>query len=166
VTRAPSAALTLLVASLAACRSAHTPPPPPPPPKASAASAGGPSLRELLATSGTPALQPYLDAYPLGDQGSRSDLIASDERRSMHFVQVRRATPRHVHPARTETVYVLTGSGTCYIGDRSYPVEPGSAFRIAPGVPHTAIPAEGATIVAIVYFEPPLTEGDDRVVVK
>jgi L-ectoine synthase len=84
----------------------------------------------------------------------------------MHFVQVRRATPRHMHPGRTETVYVLTGSGTCYIADRSYPVQPGSAFKIAPGVPHTSLPAEGQTIVAICYFEPPLTGDDDRVLVE
>ena len=64
---------------------------------------------------------------------------------------------------RTEIVYVLTGTGTCYIGDRSYPVGPGAAFRIGPGAAHSAIPADGETIVAISYFEPPLDEGDDRI---
>jgi mannose-6-phosphate isomerase-like protein (cupin superfamily) len=160
VTTPSIAALTLLAAALAGCHSARTPPAPPPPPATAAAE---PSLLELLQSAGTPALQPYLDAYPLGDQGSRVDLLASDEKRSMHFVQVRRATPRHTYAARTETVYVLTGSGTCYIGDRSYPIQPGSAFRIAPGVPRTSLPDEGRTIVAISYFEPPLTGDDDRV---
>lgn len=156
--RAALAAL-VLAASLAGCHGPRTPPPP------RATDANESPMLAAFQTGGTPALQPYLDAYPLGDQGTRVDLLAATTERSMHLVQARHPLARHVHPARTETVYVLTGSGTCYVGDRSYPLGPGSTFKIAPGVPHSALPAEGSTIVAISYLEPPLTEGDDRVLV-
>lgn len=149
----------VLAASPAACRGPRTPPPP------QRAEETDPPLLAAFRTGGTPALQPYLDAYPLGDRGTRVDLLAATSERSMHLVQARQPLPRHVHPARTETVYVLTGSGTCYVADRSYPLAPGSALKIAPGVPHSAIPAEGSTLVAISYLDPPLTEGDDRVLV-
>jgi quercetin dioxygenase-like cupin family protein len=92
--------------------------------------------------------------------------MASNAERSMHFVQLRRGTARHMHPARTETVYVLTGTGTCYVGDRSYPIRPGSAFKIAPGVAHAALPTAGETVVAVSWFEPPMTDEDDRVTVE
>ncbi len=82
----------------------------------------------------------------------------------MHLVQTQRAIPRHHHAKRTEMAYVLTGSGTVFLGERSYPAKPGARFRMEPGVVHSVIPDEGATIVAITWFEPPLAEGeDDRV---
>ena len=121
---------------------------------------------EALKGGGTPALKPYLDAYPLGTLGTRTDLLASTPQHSMHLVQSRRTIARHVRPTRTETMYIVTGTGTCYVGDRSYPIKPGSTFRIAPGVERTSLPAEGATIVAISYLDPPLTDGDDRVFAK
>ncbi len=152
------AALLLTAACLAACRSGPRTPQAPP-------KAREPKL-EALRAGGDPALKPYLDAYPLGDKPSRVDLLAVTPKRSMHLVQTRKALPRHYHPARTEIVYVLTGAGTCYIGDKAYPITPGSTFRIAPGVVHSAIPEEGNTVVAVSYFEPPLVEGDDRVMVE
>jgi mannose-6-phosphate isomerase-like protein (cupin superfamily) len=152
-------AAVVLALTLAGCRGHRTPAAPRP-----ATEPDSPMLAAFR-TGGTPALQPYLDAYPLGDHGTRVDLLASTSERSMHLVQAKSPLPLHVHPARTETVYVLTGSGTCYVADRSYPLGPGSTLKIAPGVPHSAIPADGSTIVAISYLDPPLTEGDDRVLV-
>ena len=121
---------------------------------------------EAMKGGGAPALKPYLDAYPLGTLGTRTDLLASTSKHSMHLVQTRRTIARHMHPKRTETVYVVTGTGTCYVGDRSYPVKPGSTFKIAPGVAHSAMPTAGSAIVAISYLEPPLTDGDDRVLAE
>ena len=147
--------LVLLTAT--ACRSSRTPSAP------ASSKPQRPSLLEEMNLNGPPALQPYLDAYPLGDLGTRIDLLAATDQRSMHLLQARRAVPRHTHPTRTETVYVLRGRGTCYVDDRSYPVGPGATFKFAPGVRHMALPDEGETIVAVSYFEPPLLEGDDRV---
>jgi mannose-6-phosphate isomerase-like protein (cupin superfamily) len=124
--------------------------------------APSPSL-ETLQEGGEPALRPYLDAYPLGERGSRVDLLAATSQRSMHLVQVQRSIPRHYHKERVESVYVLTGSGVCYIGDKSYPVAPGAAFRIAPGVVHHVAPHKGSVVVAISYFEPPMVDVEDRV---
>lgn len=156
--RALAAAALLAAAAVGGCRGQRTPQAPRAEPE--------PSWAERLRAGGPPALQPYLDAYPLGDKPSRVDLLAESSERSLHFVQARKAVPNHVHPARTETVYVLTGAGTCYVGDRSYPIRPGSTFRIQPGVPHAAIPSDGQTIVAVAWFEPPLGDDDDRVLVE
>lgn len=155
-------ATALLVAvAFAGCRSQRTPPPVAPHRPAQAAAAAE-SLRE----GGAPALKPYLEQYPLGEAGLRIDCLGTTVERSIHLVQARRGIGRHVHPARTETVYVLTGTGTCYVGDRSYPIRPGSTFKIAAGTPHSALPDEGQTIVAVAYFEPPLGDEDDRVPVE
>jgi mannose-6-phosphate isomerase-like protein (cupin superfamily) len=112
------------------------------------------------------ALRPYLDAYPLGQLGSRTDLLAATAQRSMHLVQTRRGTGRVYRPTRTETLYVLIGKGICEIGDKSYPVAPGATFKIAPNVVHSLTAAEGAVVVAVAYFEPPLVDADDRVFVQ
>jgi mannose-6-phosphate isomerase-like protein (cupin superfamily) len=147
---------TLLALTLVGCHGRRTPPAP--------AASRAPDV-EALRTGGEPALTPYLEAFPLGERGVRVDLLASTPERSLHFVQARRPIPRHVHPARTETVYVLRGTGTCYVGDRSYPIAPGATFHVAPGVPHSAIPDDGVTVVAVSYMDPPLLEDDDRVLV-
>jgi mannose-6-phosphate isomerase-like protein (cupin superfamily) len=143
---------------LAACASQQqTPVPPKRPPTP------GPDVSQM---TGTTELRPYLDAYPLGMLGSRMDLLATTEERSMHLVQTRRGTGRMYRPSHTETLYVLTGSGICEIGDRSYPAKPGAAFKIAPGVVHSLTADEGAVVVAVAYFEPPLVDPDDRVFVQ
>jgi quercetin dioxygenase-like cupin family protein len=156
-----AATALVVAAALAGCRSQRTPAPVAPH-RAAPSAPTAESLRE----GGAPALQPYLEQYPLGEAGLRIDCLGTTEERSMHLVQARRGIGRHVHPARTETVYVLTGTGTCYVGDRSYPIRPGSTFKIAPGAPHSALPDEGQTIIAVTYFEPPLGDEDDRVPVE
>ena len=111
------------------------------------------------------ALRPYLEQYPLGETGRRMDLLASNEERSLHLVQTRRAIAAHYHPRRTEVAYVLTGRGTVYIDGQGYPAAPGAAFRIDPRKVHSVHPADGETLVAVIYYEPPLLVGDDRVMV-
>jgi mannose-6-phosphate isomerase-like protein (cupin superfamily) len=154
--RAVVAAL-LCAAAVGGCQSRQRTPEAPPPPRE-------PKL-EALRRGGDPALQPLLDAYPLGDKPARVDLLGATRKRSTHLVQARKPLPRHYHPTRTETVHVLTGSGACYVGEKPYPITPGATFRIAPGVVHAAFPDEGSTIVAVSWFEPPLVDVDDRVYV-
>jgi quercetin dioxygenase-like cupin family protein len=149
---------SVAAALLAACASA--------PPEELPRERQDPEVVERLLHGGPPALRPYLDAYPLGVSGTRVDHLASTASHSMHFVQTTKPIAPHVHPARTETIYVLRGTGTCRIGDRSYPVSPGAAFKVAPGRPHGVVPDAGSTLIAIVYFEPPLGDADDRVPVQ
>lgn len=113
----------------------------------------------------TKALGPYLAQYPLGADGRRMDLLASNEQRSMHLVQTNRAIPAHYHPRRTEIAYVLTGRGTVYVEGRPYPAAPGAAFKVAPGRVHSVHPDEGETLVAVVYYEPPMLGEPVRVIV-
>lgn len=155
--RACGAAVLLMLLACGACRSPRTPAPAPKPRS---------DTIEVFLQGGTTQLRPYLDGYPLGDQGVRIDLLANTNQRSMHFLQANRPVGRHLRRARTETCHVLRGDGILYIADRSYPVSPGATFRIAPGTVHSLLPAEGSTIVAIVYLEPPLLEGEDRVPVQ
>ncbi len=152
------ATAVVVIAALGACAGPQQTPPPPPRPAT-------PRL-DALQTGGATALQPYLDAYPLGQLGTRTDLLGATPKHSMHLVQTRRGSGRLYRPTRTETFYVLRGSGICYVGDKSYPVTPGAAFKIAPGVVHSLAAAEGAVVVAVAYFEPPLVDVDDRVFVK
>ncbi len=151
----PAAAVVLgaAAAALAACAGRRTPPPAP---KPSAAKL------DPLSTADPTALRPYLDAFPLGSLGARIDLLAADDRRSMHLVQAKRAIARHSRPGRAETMYVLSGTGVCYVGEKSYPVAPGSTFHVAPGVVHSITVDPDSTLVAVVYLEPPLLDGDDR----
>jgi len=150
--RAVSTAVLALVV-LGACKGAQrTPAHPSKPPRVDALQMGDAN-----------ALKPYLEAYPLGMLGSRIDLLASTTERSMHLVQTRRGTGRFRRPTRTETLYVLTGTGICEVGDKSYPVAPGATFKIAPGVVHSMTATDGAVVVAVAYFEPPLVDADDRV---
>lgn len=146
----------LLLPAAAGCRS-------PKRPKAPAGVASAPRARGIEAFLQSDQLQPYLDAYPLAEKGTRVDLLAHSPQRSLHLVQTKKVIAEHHHPKRTEIAYVLTGRGTCYVGGRSYPATPGSTFRIEPGVRHSVHPEEGSTLVAVVYYEPPLVEGDDRV---
>jgi mannose-6-phosphate isomerase-like protein (cupin superfamily) len=150
-----SVVAALVLALAAGCRSQRTPKALPAPPVA----------KSEPVLTGAVALQPYLDAYPLSDGDTRMDLVAATARRSMHLIQARVPLPRQSHPQRTETMYVLTGSGTCYVGDHSYPLAPGSTFRIRPGVPLSLHPDEGTTLVAVAWFEPPMTADDDGVIV-
>ncbi len=50
---------------------------------------------------------------------------------------------------------VLSGRGTVELGGTTYRAVPGSAFHIERGRPHAVMPNEGATLVAVVYYEPP-----------
>jgi len=153
----------VVLVALSACRGQRTPVR-----KADAAKRlpVSPEIEKLRHGATPTELKPYLDAFPLGDMATRADLLATTPQRSMHLVQTRRGIARHFHPTRTETVYVLRGAGTCFVGDHSYPVTPGATFKIAPKVVHSVAAAEGETIVAVVYFEPPLVGADDRVLVE
>ena len=144
----------------AACASAEQERPPAPP-------KAPPEVQALLdddaavpLSAGPPRLLPYLEQFPLGNRGRRKDLLAADGERSMHLVQLSRPLPEHTHPERTEYAYVLRGRGEVRIDDRGYPAAPGAAFRIDPGVPHSVLPNDGETLIAIVYYDPPLLDDE------
>jgi mannose-6-phosphate isomerase-like protein (cupin superfamily) len=152
--------LVVLLAAAGCTSPQERPPAPTPPPDVVALMDGG---EAVPLDSGPPRLLPYLEQFPLGNRGRRKDLLASDDARSMHLVQLALPLPEHTHPERTEIAYVLRGRGLVRIDGRGYPAAPGAAFRIEPGTPHSVVPDEGETLIAIVYYDPPLLEGDDSV---
>lgn len=148
-------ALPLLALALAAaaCKSSQETPPPPPG-----------DVRAADDYRESKQLGPYLEMFPLGDRGRRKDLLATTDQRSTHLVQCDLSIPWHYHPERLEIAYVLTGEGTVFIEDRSYPAAPGATFRIEPGKQHSVQPSGDEPLVALVWFEPPLREGEDDAV--
>jgi len=160
------ASLLLVAAATSACRSPTRPEPPPRPSTPPHALTRAADDATVALHSGPKALGPYLEQFPLGNLGRRKDLLAAGEERSLHLVQLSLALPPHHHPERKELTYVLTGRGMVRIDGREYPAAPGAAFRIDPGVAHSVHPDEGETLVAIVYYEPPLLDGDDSVPVR
>src|SRR5687767_14944794 len=92
------AVLVAAAATVSACRSQRTPESLPRAPQYFLPPST--EIRALM-RGGPAALQPYLDLYPLGDQGTRVDLLASTAERSMHLVQASKPIPRHFHPGRT-----------------------------------------------------------------
>ena len=149
-----------------ACRSPQRPAPPPPPrPDTPAHELAASDLDVIPLRSGPPLLGPYLEQYPLGNLGRRKDLLASNDARSLHLLQLSLALPPHQHPSRKTLAYVLTGRGRIVIDGREYPAAPGAAFRVDPGVLHSMHPNDGDTLVSLVYYEPPLldADGDDSV---
>ena len=145
-----------LAALTVACASPeHPPEPPAAPPEVTALIDDELSIR---LEDGPPELLPYLEQFPLGNRGRRKDLLASDARRSMHLVQLALPLPEHTYPERTEITYILRGRGLVRIGGRGYPAAPGAAFRVEPGQPHSVVPDEGETLIAIVYYDPPLLD--------
>jgi len=157
-----AAALAVAAIPFAAtdCGSPQTPPAPPPEPPRLAARA------EIAVPDPARDLEALLAAHPPGDAPTRSDLLAVTETHSFHLVQTRRAIVPHYHRGHRERATVLAGSGTVVIADRTYPAVPGALFRMDPGVVHAAYPEEGAVLVALVCYEPPMEDRDaDRVVV-
>ncbi|MCE9636927.1 MAG: cupin domain-containing protein [Planctomycetes bacterium] len=126
--------------------------------------------RDVLALIGggnpdaAPDLGTLLASYPLGDAPFRADLLASNDSCSVFLVQSRAGVPEHFHRTHRERAWVLAGSGTCVIGESSYPAVAGSVFNVAPQKVHR-VDAEGdAPLVALAVFEPPLASIDaDRV---
>lgn len=160
------AGLVLVAATASACRSPKRPEPPPRPSTPTHALTQSADDATVPLDSGPKALGPYLEQFPLGNLGRRKDLLAVGEERSLHLLQLSLALPPHRHPERKALAYVLTGRGRVRIDGREYPAAPGAAFRVDPGVEYSVHPDEGETLVAIVYHEPPLLDGDDSVPVR
>ena len=80
-------------------------------------------------------------ACPCGT--SRRAFAATDSPCSVHLVEVKRDSQTHYHKRLTETYYFLSGRGHIELDGELFPVKPGLAVRIPPGVRHRAVPGKG-----------------------
>ncbi len=64
--------------------------------------------------------------------------------------------PPHTHPQSTETTYILTGRGMCWIGTEEFELEPGVCSYAPPGVTHSVCNTSNSVLEAISVFNPPL----------
>jgi quercetin dioxygenase-like cupin family protein len=64
------------------------------------------------------------------------------------------AIAREIHPATTETVYVLAGEAVGLVGDREVPLAPGQVLHVDRNVPHGLRNAGAATLEFLVIGHP------------
>lgn len=70
-------------------------------------------------------------------------------------VAVGGAIAEHVHPAETETAYVLNGEGVLYTAEGDYRFAPGVLVTIPPGVVHRLVNTGDAPLEVFAFHTPP-----------
>jgi len=65
----------------------------------------------------------------------------------------------HVHLAEEEIIYVLSGRGETKVGGKLYPLEPGVAVFVEPGLEHSVKTLGEEPLVLISVFSPPVKPG-------
>ena len=91
--------------------------------------------------------------------------IASDKNASDFVVFVKQQVPLHKHVSHSESLFVLEGTGTFRLGDKTLTIGAGDYVKIPEGTPHSltvtsAIPLKALSIQAPEFF------GKDRVSVN
>ena len=93
------------------------------------------------------------------------ETIAKNELSTHHLVIIKKEEPLHIHAAHDGWAICLKGKGEFVIGDKKFPIHPGSSVFIPRGVPHKAIRRGREPIAAFVIFTPPY-DGLDTVLVE
>ncbi len=88
--------------------------------------------------------------------------LCSDEYESSYLIWVKDSVKPHYHAKHTELVYVIEGSGTFYIGKKSYAIKPGDYLRIPQGQVHS-FKNNSATEVKVLSVQTPEFKGQDRI---
>ncbi|OUR86963.1 hypothetical protein A9Q81_27270 [Gammaproteobacteria bacterium 42_54_T18] len=91
--------------------------------------------------------------------------VASDKNASDFVVFVKQQVPLHKHVSHSESIYVLEGTGTFRLGDKTLSIGPGDYVKVPEGTPHSltvtsTIPLKALSIQAPEFF------GKDRVSVN
>lgn len=99
--------------------------------------------------------------------------IVRTEQNSIHLVQVRGEIAPHYHKNRSETVYILSGTGLLVIrqagvNEMNTVVKAGDIVTIPPGAVHSFHPSQAGVLVptvALSIFTPPF-DGKDRIQIE
>ena len=91
--------------------------------------------------------------------------VASDKNASDFVVFVKQQVPLHKHVSHSESIFVLEGTGTFRLGDKTLSIGPGDYVKVPEGTPHSlkvtsTIPLKALSIQAPEFF------GKDRVSVN
>jgi hypothetical protein len=138
--------LLAVAAAAAGCRSGRRRPPPLRPERD--------PIVQLSGDAAQPTRRDLLDAYPLGALPERTDLLASDESRSVFLFQTVSGFGARTRRGHVERILVLSGAGTLYVGERSYPAVEDTSFRIDAGVSRRLVAEPGAPLAAVIVLEP------------
>ena len=90
------------------------------------------------------------------------ETVAKNELSTHHIVIVKKEEPLHYHATHDGWAICLKGEGEFVIGDKRFPIHPGSSVSIPRGIPHKAIRRGKEPVVAFVIFTPPY-DGKDTV---
>ncbi|MEH6469000.1 MAG: cupin domain-containing protein [Porticoccus sp.] len=91
--------------------------------------------------------------------------LSSDAHSTDFIVFVKQQVPLHKHLAHTETLYVLEGSGTFQLADKSFDIGPGDYINVPEGTPH-AVKVTSLIPLKVLSVQAPEFLGKDRVKVN
>lgn len=120
---------------------------------------GAPAAQEDTAPSPIVRLDEIRAQHPLKAVDSLTTVeLLRGQGVSAHLTQVRTRVRPHVHKDHGETVYVIEGSGIMILGDRVYPLKPGSLLMIPRGIVHSYEAKQPTAVLSI--FDPPFDPAD------
>jgi len=88
--------------------------------------------------------------------------LSSDERASCFVIWVKEKVAAHRHETHSESVYVLEGTGTMTLGDRSFTFKKGDYIYIPINTVH-AVEVTSENAVQVLSIQAPEFLGKDRV---
>ena len=80
---------------------------------------------------------------------------------NVHVVKVTQGTP-HIHSGYDEVYFVLSGTGTITLDQKTHPLRPGTVVVIPAGVPHSLEAEAGQELEFVIFGTPPMAMDDAR----
>ncbi len=94
------------------------------------------------------------------DRIARKKLF-STETQSFHIVWIKDGEKPHIHKKHDLTVFLVSGEGTFYIGNKKFSMKAGDSAFVPKGTPHHFV-NEADLSIALVIFTPPF-DGEDNI---
>ena len=91
--------------------------------------------------------------------------IAGDSLSTSFIIWIKKEVKAHKHIKHSETIYILEGTGTMKVGDKSFDVKAGDYLFIPMGTVHS-LKVTSTTPAKVLSIQAPEFLGDDRVFVE
>jgi mannose-6-phosphate isomerase-like protein (cupin superfamily) len=82
---------------------------------------------------------------------------------NVHVVQVTRGE-RHYHRGYDEVYYLLSGTGTITLEEKTHSLRPGAVIVIPAGISHALVSDSETPLQFIIFGSPPMPIDDDRAI--